>query len=326
MERKDEQADYHFRLAEAARPSETVMRNILRFREAMRARRSWRFNLDFGFAPDSNINSATDKQTVDIYGLPFQLDPSGRARSGTGHFIGGDASIRLNRSGRIPIYIAGFGRWLRYGDHRFDDSYAGGDIGPEFQLEGGQLRATATGLVRWYGGRPLVRSFGGRFEYDRLIGDKWTVAGTLLARHNDYAQRSDVDGMDVEARAAANRPLGPTTLGFGYLSVERNWAKDPGEAFWRGQLGVGILKEIGWGLRPQVSIDFARQMHQGELAPFGRVRRDWLLEGNFSMYKRDWNLQGFAPSLNLTVTRNLSTLTLYDEKRVRAEIRLTKAF
>ncbi|HVU31602.1 MAG TPA: surface lipoprotein assembly modifier, partial [Sphingomicrobium sp.] len=254
------------------------------------------------------------------------LDPSGRARSGTGHFVGGDASIRLNREGRVPIFIAAFGRWLRYGDHRFDDSYAGGDIGPEFQLGGGQLRTTATGLVRWYGGKPLVRSFGGRFEYDRILGDKWTLVGTLLARRNDYADRSDTDGLDVEARAAANRPLGPTTLGFGYLGLERNWAKDPGEAFWRGQLGVGILKEIGWGLRPQVGIDLAREVHQGELAPFGKVRRDWLLEGNFSIYKRNWNLGGFAPSLSVTMTCNRSTLTLYDEKRLRAEVRMTKAF
>jgi hypothetical protein len=326
MEKKDEEADYHFRLAEAARPSDTVLRNILRFREAMRARRSWRFNLDFGFAPDSNINSATDRQTVDIYGLPFQLDPSGRAHSGIGHFVGGDASMRINRSGQIPIYIDGFGRWLRYGDRRFDDSYAGADIGPEFQLEGDQLRVTATGLARWYGGHPLVRSFGGRIEYDKIVGDKWTVAGTLTYRRNDYARRSDVDGSEFEFRAAANRPLGAATLGFGYASFQRNWAKDPGETFWRGQLGLGVLKEIEWGLRPQLSIDFARQLHQAPLAPFGEVRRDWLLEGTFSIYKRDWNLRGLAPSLSITMTHNRSTLTLYDEKRLRAELRLTKAF
>jgi hypothetical protein len=37
-------------------------------------------------------------------------------------------------------------------------------------------------------------------------------------------------------------------------------------------------------------------------------------------------MKGFAPSLSVTMTRNLSTLDLYDEKRVRGEIRLTRAF
>ena len=86
------------------------------------------------------------------------------------------------------------------------------------------------------------------------------------------------------------------------------------------------MKEIGWGLRPQLTIDLARQVGDGPLAPFGKKRRDWLLQGSVSIYKRDWNVGGFAPSLSLTITRNYSTLTLYQERRVRGEIRLTKAF
>jgi hypothetical protein len=326
MERKDEEADYHLRLAAARQPSQLVIRNIARFREAIRARRAWRFNFDMGFAPDSNINSATNKESVDVYGLPFQLDPSARARSGTGRFVGGDASLRLNRSGRFPIYLGAYGRWVRYGDHDFDDAYVGGEAGPELELAGGQLRTTATGLMRWYGRRPLVSSFGAHLEYEKLVGDKWTLGGTLLVRHNNYARRRDVDGWDAELRASANRPLGATTLGFAYAGIERSWANDPGQAFWRKRLGIGVLREVGWGLRPQLSIDLARQVGDGPLAPFGKERRDWFLQGNFSIYKRDWNLRGFAPSLSLTVTRNHSTIVLYHEKRLRAEIRLTRAF
>jgi hypothetical protein len=326
MQKKDEQADYHFRLAAGEHPSGQVIRNILRFREAIRARRSWRFNFQVGLAPDTNINAATDKQTVDIYGLPFQLDPSGRAHSGTGQLVGGDASVRLNRDGRFPIYLGAYGRSVRYRDHQFDDSYAGMEAGPEFDVADGQLRTIATGLKRWYGNQPLVTSVGGRLDYEKLIGGDWTIGGSLLARHIDYARRRDVDGWDAAARISANRPLGPSTLGSAWVGVERNWANDPGQAYWRGQLGLGLLKEVGWGLRPQLSIEVARQRNDGPLAPFGKQRRDWLIEGFFSMYKRDWNFRGFAPSLSLTMTRNFSTLTLYHEKRLRGEIRLTKAF
>ena len=77
----------------------------------------------------------------------------GRARSGTGVFVGGDASVRLNRFAKVPIYVGGYGRWTRYGDHRFEDAYAGAEAGPEFLVAGGRLRTTATGLMRWYGKR-----------------------------------------------------------------------------------------------------------------------------------------------------------------------------
>jgi len=326
MEKRDEQADYNFRLAAAEHPPQQVIRNIIRFREALRARRSWRFNFDIGFAPDSNINSATDKETVDIYGLPFRLDPSARVHSGTGRFFGGDASLRLNRSGRVPFYLGAYGRWTHYRDHRFDDAYAGAEAGPEFEVAGGRLRATGTGLMRWYGERPLVASFGAHLDYEKLVSDKWTVGGTLLLRHNNYARRRDVDGWDVDARASASRPLGPTTLGFAYMGVQRSWANDAGQAFWRERVGVGVLKEVGWGLRPQLGIDLARQVGDAPLAPFNKLRRDWLLQGSFSIYKREWNVGSFAPSLSLTITRNYSTLPLYQERRVRGEIRLTKTF
>lgn len=326
MEKKDDQADYHFRLASAEHPPAQVSRNIVRFREAIRGRRSWRFNVDFGFAPDSNINSATDKQTVDIYGLPFQLDPSARARSGTGIFAGGDASVRLNRFGGVPIYLGAYGQWTHYRAHNFDDAYGGAEIGPELKLAGGRLRATATGLKRWYGGRVLVTSLGTHLDYEKLVGDKWTVGGTLLVRRNDYARRRDVDGWDAEARISANRPLGRTALGSVYIGVERNFANDRGQAFWRERAGIGIIKEIGWGLRAQIAMDLAHQLGDGPLAPFGSIRRDWLLQGSVGVYKREWNVGGFAPSLSLTVTRNFSTLSLYQQQRVRGEIRLTRAF
>jgi len=326
MEKKDEQADYQFRLAAGEHPEPMVARNIVRFREAIRARRSWRFNFDIGFAPDSNINSATDKQSVDIYGLPFQLDPSARAKSGTGVFAGGDASIRLNRSGNVPVYVGAYGRWTHYSDHRFDDAYAGAEAGPEFRIVGGRLRTTATGLMRWYGGNLLVSSVGGQAEYEKLIGDKWTVGGSLHIRHNDYARRDDVDGWDVDARVSANRAIGRTTFGLAQVGFERNWANDPGQAFWRSSISASLLKEIGWGLRPRLGIDVAREVGDGPLAPFNKKRRDWLIQGSVSMYKRDWSIRGFAPSISLTITRNYSTLPLYKERRVRGEVRVTKAF
>ena len=95
--------------------------------------------------------------------------------------------------------------------------------------------------MRWYGQRRLVASVGAHLDYEKLVGDKWTVGETLLVRHNDYARRRDVDGWDAEIRASANRPLGLTTLGFAYATVERSWANDPGQAFWREGLGMGFL-------------------------------------------------------------------------------------
>lgn len=326
LARKDEAADYHFKLAIAQHPPKAVIANIARFREAIRARRAWRFNINVGIAPDSNINSATDKERLDILGLPFKLDPGARARSGTGLIAGADASIRLFRDSKLPLYLGVYGRMLRYPDHDFDDIYIGGEAGPECRLSGGRLRIAATGMERWYGGKHLLTSLGGRLNFDKVIGGKLGLETWLSARHNAYSRRSDVDGWDIEAGMSANRALGPSTLGFAYGSVQRGIANDPGQSNWQGRIGLGVLKEIGWGLRPQIALEVGRQINDAPLALLNKTRRDWRLQASAGIYKRDWNIAGFAPSLRLIYTRNFSTVDLYDQKRVRAEFGVAKAF
>lgn len=326
LERKDEEADYHFRLAVAEHPPAPVLRNIARFREAIRARRAWRFNLTFGIAPDSNINSATDKERIEILGLPFKLDPSARARSGTGIIIGGEASIRLLRDNPVPIYIGAYGRAVRYPDHDFDDIYVGGEAGPELRLSGGRLRTTVTGFERWYGSSRLVTSFGGKLDFDEVINDKLSFEAWLSARHNAYARRADVDGWDLEAATSVNRSLDSSTLGFAYAVVQRGIANGHGQSNWQGRVGLGALKEIAWGLRPQVAVEVGGQLNDAPLTIFRRTRRDWRLQVTASIYKQDWNIAGFAPSLRMTWSRNHSTIVLYDQKRLRGEFGITKAF
>jgi len=326
LETKDEEADYQFRLAVAVHPPDAVVHNVALYREAIRTRRAWRFNLEFGVAPDTNINSATTRERIEILGLPFRLDPQSRARSGVGVIAGGDASLRLRRFTRVPIYLGAYGRMIRYGDHRFDDIYLGGEAGPEFRLSGGRLRVAGTGLVRWYGGKQLVTTGGGRVVFDKVIGGKWGLEASLALRHNDYVRRDDVDGWDIESTIAANRALGASTVGFAYAGVQRSIANDPGSSNWQARLGLGVLREIGWGLRPQLAVEATRQINDAPMALLGRTRRDWRLQASASIYKRDWNVAGFAPSLRVTWARTISTIEFYDQRRLRAEIGITRAF
>lgn len=263
---------------------------------------------------------------MEIFGLPFKLHPDARARSGTGFVVGADASLRLMRDNPVPLYLAAYGRMVNYVGSNFDDFYAGGELGPEFKLSGGRLRATATAFKRWYGGKQLSTSLGGRLGFDKVMGGKWGIDAALALRHDAYAGRDDVDAWNVEASFQANRALFASTLGFGYLSVQRNIASDPSYSYWSSRLGAGVLKEIFWGLRPQFNLEVGRQLHDAPMPLFDRTRRDWSLRAFASIYKRDWNIAGFAPSLRVTYTRNFSTISLYDQKRVRAEFGVTKAF
>ena len=254
MEKKDEQADYQFRLA-AGRASGRIGRT--QHRPLPRG--------DPGtpiVAVQFQLRLCTRQQHQfrDRQGKHRHLRPALSARSQrsrpVGHrlFFGGDASLRLNRFGKVPIYLGAYGRWPRYRDHRFDDAYAGAEAGPEVRARG---RAAARDR-NWP--RALVRQATARQQLRRHI----SITTSSSATNGTSAEASwfaitimpaaatSMDGM----RRCGHRPIGrsgSTTLGFAYARVERSWANDPGQAFWRERLGVGILKEIGWGLRPQLT-------------------------------------------------------------------------
>jgi hypothetical protein len=67
-------------------------------------------------------------------------------------------------------------------------------------------------------------------------------------------------------------------------------------------------------------------MNDAQLGLYGVTRRDWHLQASANIYKRDWNVAGFAPSIGVTWTRSYSNISLYHQQRLRAEFGITKAF
>ena len=132
--------------------------------------------------------------------------------------------------------------------------------------------------------------------------------------------------------AGISRPALPPTapaasaIGTAYASMRRSLAQHPGQSSWQGRDGLSALKEVRCGLRPQIGFEIARQVNNSQLALFDKTRRDWRLQASASIYKRDWNIAGFAPSLRLVWTRSFSTISLYDQKRLRTEFGISKAF
>ena len=101
---QDGLARRHFRLALAGGVPPPVAANIGRFLNLMRARKRWSGYFGAAIAPDSNLNAASDTETIyiDIFGtrLPFERQGDFGARSGLGLSIwgGGEYQQPLSQS------------------------------------------------------------------------------------------------------------------------------------------------------------------------------------------------------------------------------------
>jgi hypothetical protein len=93
-----------------------------------------------------------------------------------------------------------------------------------------------------------------------------------------------------------------------------------------GTLGTGFYKEMAHGFTLEGQ-GLARYARFDDIYP-GKpdARSDLNLTGSLTVTKRDWNIMGFAPSLNYTYVRNFSNVELFDFNSHSLDLRLTKNF
>ncbi|MCI2397874.1 tetratricopeptide repeat protein [Aliiroseovarius subalbicans] len=66
----------------------------------VRARNPWRFEVDFGASPSSNVNGGSVEDTITLFGLPFDLSPDAQALSGYQVHGAVDLSFRIAETAR----------------------------------------------------------------------------------------------------------------------------------------------------------------------------------------------------------------------------------
>ena len=84
LREEDAQAKAHFERVLAGDNPPPVVANVNRYLAEIRKRKRWSSYFGFALAPDSNIGSASDERTINIFGLPFERDQEQLTSSGVG--------------------------------------------------------------------------------------------------------------------------------------------------------------------------------------------------------------------------------------------------
>jgi hypothetical protein len=333
MQGKDKAADYHFSLAEDddSLPPE-IARTIYAARGLIRERRTWDLNLNFGLAPDSNINNATSDRTVDVlFGnatLPLTLDDAARARTGVGQIASVSGSVRLRLSDGLAMVVDADGHAVNYDGRSADDISSLVAAGPELTL-GGDTRVTlaATAGQRWYGGALATRSYGVRAGVQKHLGDGARIAAQFDLRRLESGFSPSYDGWQMAGYVSLEKVVRQTMV----ASVTGFARREPlrADAYSNTEAGViaGIGGELPWGLNAGLSGQLSRATYDEALAIFGpKPRKDIRLQARAFLGARSLRVAGFAPSVSYTYAATHSNIGLYDFDRHRVEFQLARYF
>jgi hypothetical protein len=326
LNKEDEAAEHHFRLALAAQPPGPVADNINKFLDAIRARKDFRYTFAFSVAPDTNINVAPEDERVDLFGLPFVLDRNARQKSGVGLVVSGGADYSPDIGGRAKLDTSVFVRHTDYSGSAFDDTLVSAGIGPSFRWPRTVISTQVTGYYRWYGHDAYNRALGGQVSWEQDVSRRWHLSATAGYQQVDYLINDQLDGPVYSLVSAATYGLDSRSFLRGIVALDYERARASALRNWDVRLGLGYYREFGWGVIAYLQPEITFNPYQGIQPAFARKRNDREYRVGLSLIKRDISLWGFSPELRYTFIRNDSTIDFYSYTRHRVELGVSRKF
>jgi hypothetical protein len=325
-------ADKQFQIAQQDDDlPDDVARTIRRVRDVIRSNRAWRLDLDFGIAPDSNINSATAADTISInWGggtLPLTLDPQAKAHSGIGQTASISAGVRVPVADHVSAIVDVDSAGSNYEGVSYDDYQAQAAAGFEFRMGDAGISAQAVGAQRWYGGRVVSRQAGVKTGFQARLSDREQIGIQLDVRRTDALFDTNYDGTQLGAYATYERAVSRTLVASGGGFARRDWLRAP--AYSSREFGViaGFGGELPHGITFGISGTASRATFDAAIPIFSfDPRSDWRFTARATLGNRGWRILGFSPQISASYSRMDSSIAYYANDRLRFRFALARYF
>ena len=325
---EDDSAAYNFHLALAeGNLPDTVIDNVERYLAIIRSRQHFVYDLNFGIAPDTNLNKATASDHVTLFGLPFALSPQARQQS--------DIGVTGTVSGEYRADLAPDVRWrsgaLLYGlkypsNSTFDDAQARGQMGPQWFFERGDISVLGVASKRWYGEKAYSTGVGGRLEGQYWLTKQLLYSGYLEGLSSSYQTQPFLDGYYLDQGNFVDYYITPSSFVRGSVGVGYQSAESDVFSNWYYKFGLAYQQEFAYGITANVAPEVQWTNYQETDPLFGVRRVDRQIFVKLSLYKRDFTIFGFAPVLSYSYTTNQSNESLSKFDRNQFQLGFTRQF
>ncbi len=310
------------RRAQASGLPEDVARVVDQFAIALRSRRKLGGTFEIALAPDSNINTATDRQTINTVIADIPLSDGARQQSGIGLSLAGQGFLRVPVSGQ-PVSVQLAGRADLYRKSAFRDISASLTAGPEFQLGRARLRPALLLNTRFYGDHQYSSAYGATLEALAVPSRTSQIQAELSFANTRYQLNPAQNGTSYSANVTFERALSARFSGRIGTTAVRQTAADPGYASTSFGGDILLARQLG-SLTVFGQAGLTRVIGDGRLFLFGATRRDTRWSATTGMLWRRWQVFGFSPVIRISHTQSRSSLDIYDYKRTRAEFALSR--
>lgn len=326
-------ADKQFRIAQQSDDlPEDIARTIRSVRDVIRSRRAWRLDVDFGFAPDTNINNATSLDTITVqWGsnqLPITLDENARARSGIGQTATISGGFRLPVADRTSMLFDLDSSGNNYSGVDFDDYQVQLAAGPELRFnQDTSMSVQAVAAQRWYGSHLASRQMGVKTGFQTRLSNIQQIGFQLDTRRTDARFDDAYDGWQVGAYATYERAVAKSLVASAGLFARRDWLK--ADAYSSTELGLiaGFGGELPYGISFGLSGSASRATFDAPIPLFSpEPREDWRYTARATLGNRKIRVWGFSPQISASYSRIDSSIPFFANDRLRFRFAVARYF
>ncbi|MEO6226065.1 MAG: surface lipoprotein assembly modifier [Sphingomicrobium sp.] len=313
-----------FARAQAGGLPPDVAQTARRFASGLRSDRRRGGSIEVVAGPDSNVNRSTASPFVDTIIAPFDLDADARQQSALGFGFSLRGYSR-DRVGGISLLSNAGVRADLSTKPQFNDIQFALDSGPEAKLGTVRVRPSALLERRWYGVTPYSTGVGGQLELIAGIGLAIGIGITGSAVHQKIDRNHGQDGWRTAVSGDVTRSLGSGVTVRGSVRWGALDARIRAESL--RQLGAGLLVvREGRAMTLFGAVDYSRTRGLEPLFLFGKTRHDarWdLVAGAVFGHS---SIAGFAPLVRLTQSDSSANIALYDYRRTRLDVGISRSF
>jgi outer membrane protein len=327
---ENDSAKHHLTLLAADAPSEEAATGVRSFIDQIDEKTPFRFGAYVSFAPSTNVNSGSGHSTVysPLFKMTGDIDPSMQAMSGIGFAVGGNAgySRRLGND-FVTVLAAGLNAQL-YDNDVFNNYSASQSAELRYLLDKGYVGIGGVASETLDIDAMDVGNFnyGPRLSIQYNLNAKNRVNASVMHewRTRPFSESGDETAWIVDA-GITHSVDSTMTFGasVGFTSVENGYETTSYDAI---SLGINAYKELPKGFTLSLYGQARKSDYDGITVVMLDTREDTRLIGSATITKRDFDIFGYAPSLEYTYMNNISNFTLYDYDSHAIDLKLTKDF
>jgi len=332
-------ADYHLRLAMAGTDiPPQIKQQMMYYRWIARQNKNWNVWFNFGAAPDSNINQASDEQICGLWnGMFYGCTNAQEVESGVGY--------NLTLGGNYEFKLSDHWRWKNdaniytnvYDNHDYDDLYLSMSTGPRYIWSHGDIWLAGVGARRWYGWDGYNRAYGGKLDTNYDWTRKLSTGLTLRILNNTYDNGGEyLNGQTYSTNARVTYSLDATKYIILRGGLDRDTAKADSYANWRYSTSIGFGTELPFGFHIYLEPYFAwtnydaprlvvvsenNNVHWAQI-----TERDFIQRYAVSISNSKIDVWGFVPTLTVSYTKRDSNIQNRKYDKTTIEFNMQQRF